>query len=207
MYDSRYLVLVLNIIEPLWQDGDRFKQRASAEILQGMLRGQEYLSLSEILYFILCSFRFETLGSKSIRKALGLGCTASSAYLDFNYAWYNANMGINLFNAVAVLGSTSEPTLTRLHQLPTVGVFWRVSVFQYVICIFYRLITHGCISSVVSKSLSLVGIMAECLGVRFEPYADRYLDLFFNNANTGYAEVRIFSRRIYFCWITYVPIL
>ena len=31
--------------------------------------------------------------------------------------------------------------------------------------------------------------MADCLGQRFEPYADRYTQLFFDNADTGYAEV------------------
>jgi proteasome activator subunit 4 len=31
--------------------------------------------------------------------------------------------------------------------------------------------------------------MVDCLGQRFEPYADEYVQLFFDNADTGYAEV------------------
>lgn len=40
MFVDRHLDKVLNVIEPLWQDPDRFKQRAAAEILQGILRGE-----------------------------------------------------------------------------------------------------------------------------------------------------------------------
>lgn len=39
MYEDRHLDNALAILEPLWQDSDRFKQRAAAEILQGILRG------------------------------------------------------------------------------------------------------------------------------------------------------------------------
>lgn len=46
MYEDRHLDKALNIIEPFWQDGDRFKQRAAAELLQGILRGGQYLSLA-----------------------------------------------------------------------------------------------------------------------------------------------------------------
>lgn len=33
--------------------------------------------------------------------------------------------------------------------------------------------------------------MAYCLDQRFEPYTDRYAELFFDNADTGYAEVSV----------------
>jgi proteasome activator subunit 4 len=39
MYEDRHLDHALAVLEPLWQDGDRFKQRAAGEILQGILRG------------------------------------------------------------------------------------------------------------------------------------------------------------------------
>jgi hypothetical protein len=39
MFEDYHLDTALNVIEPLWQDGDRFKQRAAAEIIQGILRG------------------------------------------------------------------------------------------------------------------------------------------------------------------------
>lgn len=41
----------------------------------------------------------------------------------------------------------------------------------------------------VSKSLSIFNILVDCLDLRFLPLADQYINLFLNNANTGYAEV------------------
>ena len=42
---------------------------------------------------------------------------------------------------------------------------------------------------VVSKSLALFNILVDCLDLRFLPLADQYINLFLDNANTGYAEV------------------
>ncbi len=44
-------------------------------------------------------------------------------------------------------------------------------------------------SAVVSKSLSIFNILVDCLDLRFLPLADQYINLFLDNANTGYAEV------------------
>ena len=40
-----------------------------------------------------------------------------------------------------------------------------------------------------SKSLSIFNILVDCLDIRFLPLADQYINLFLDNANTGYAEV------------------
>lgn len=47
----------------------------------------------------------------------------------------------------------------------------------------------------VSKSLSMFGILVASLGVRSNPWADKYVELFFQNSGTAYAEVRALSFR------------
>jgi hypothetical protein len=42
----------------------------------------------------------------------------------------------------------------------------------------------------VSKSLAVFGILVDALGIRFNSLSDKYTNLLFDNANTGYAEVR-----------------
>jgi proteasome activator subunit 4 len=43
----------------------------------------------------------------------------------------------------------------------------------------------------VTKSLSLFGILVDALGIYSNPKSEPYVKLLFENANTGYAEVRI----------------
>lgn len=40
MYEDEWLEELLGVIEPLLTDTDRFKQRAGAEMLAGLLRGK-----------------------------------------------------------------------------------------------------------------------------------------------------------------------
>ena len=62
----------------------------------------------------------------------------------------------------------------------------RLCLCQYVTLPFPR----GFISrAAVSKSLSIFNILVDCLDLRFLPLADQYINLFLDNANTGYAEV------------------
>lgn len=42
----------------------------------------------------------------------------------------------------------------------------------------------------VTKSLSILNIVIDCFGLRFLGRCDEYVDLFFENMHTGYAEVR-----------------
>jgi proteasome activator subunit 4 len=44
----------------------------------------------------------------------------------------------------------------------------------------------------VKKCVTLVNILATSAGVFFNPAADKYVKIMFDNANTGFAEVRIF---------------
>jgi hypothetical protein len=40
-----------------------------------------------------------------------------------------------------------------------------------------------------SKSLTLFGMFIDALGQRFSPFSAKYIDLYFANTNTDYAEV------------------
>ncbi|KAJ6519492.1 hypothetical protein C8R45DRAFT_852433 [Mycena sanguinolenta] len=44
-----------------------------------------------------------------------------------------------------------------------------------------------------SKSLSMFGIVADNLGLRFQPRADKSINLLFDNANNGYNEIRSYT--------------
>lgn len=43
MFEGDHLEKLLAILEPLWQDSDRFKQRAAAELVGGMMRGVRFV--------------------------------------------------------------------------------------------------------------------------------------------------------------------
>ena len=43
----------------------------------------------------------------------------------------------------------------------------------------------------VTKPLSLFSILVDALGIYFNPKSEAYVKLLFENANTGYAEVRV----------------
>ncbi|GJJ09464.1 hypothetical protein Clacol_003687 [Clathrus columnatus] len=153
MYEGRYLDTVLNIIEPLWQDTDRFNQRASAEILQGMMRGSKHWPqmTSERLWMWI---------TPRLPRIL------TSITPDTMQIWESTfSMQLRSWDP-----RRNQPLINFIISLP--------------------LDFSGESPFFMSKSLNLVGIMAECLGARFEPYARRYVDLFFDNANTGYAEIR-----------------
>ncbi|KDQ54780.1 hypothetical protein JAAARDRAFT_134622 [Jaapia argillacea MUCL 33604] len=49
---------------------------------------------------------------------------------------------------------------------------------------------HGDSAFAMNKTLSLFGIVVDCLGPRFMPLSDKYFNLLLDNANTGYAEIR-----------------
>jgi proteasome activator subunit 4 len=42
MFEGEHLEAMLNAVEPLWQDPDRFKQRAAAEFVGGIMRGLKH---------------------------------------------------------------------------------------------------------------------------------------------------------------------
>ena len=47
-----------------------------------------------------------------------------------------------------------------------------------------------------TKSLCLFEILVDAIGIYFEPKAGPYVKLFFENANSGYAEVGVQSIKI-----------
>ncbi|PCH33382.1 hypothetical protein WOLCODRAFT_21973 [Wolfiporia cocos MD-104 SS10] len=49
---------------------------------------------------------------------------------------------------------------------------------------------HGDSALAMSKTLSFYNVLIDCLGLRFLPLTDRFMHLFLDNANTGYAEIR-----------------
>jgi len=42
MFEGEHLDAILKAADPLWQDADRFKQRASAEVVGGIMRGLKH---------------------------------------------------------------------------------------------------------------------------------------------------------------------
>lgn len=46
-------------------------------------------------------------------------------------------------------------------------------------------------SYLVAKSMTLFSMLVDGLGIFFNPYSSKYIELFFANANTDYAEVML----------------
>jgi hypothetical protein len=73
MFQDRHLDMALNVIEPLWQDSDRFKQRAAAEILQGMLRGDPKMPFSPFRQMMLRISQVPNIGLRVLLPDYGHG--------------------------------------------------------------------------------------------------------------------------------------
>lgn len=50
----------------------------------------------------------------------------------------------------------------------------------------FKLIAH---TISVTKSLNAVVVLMDAMGVRFNPISEKYVSLFFDNADSNYAEV------------------
>ncbi|KAF8587289.1 ARM repeat-containing protein [Ramaria rubella] len=153
MFEDRHLDHAINVIEPLWQDGDRFKQRAAAEILQGILRGSKHWPIK-------AARKIWSWTTERLPRIL------AAITPDTVQIWESV-FSLQLQNRDP---RRNQPLINFILELPL--EFTGASPF------------------LMSKSIGLVGIMAECLGPRFEPFSDKYIQLFFNNADTGYAEIR-----------------
>ncbi|KAF8527908.1 ARM repeat-containing protein [Hysterangium stoloniferum] len=153
MFEDRHLETALTVLEPLWQDGDRFKQRAAAEIIQGILRASKHWP------------------SQSSDKAWAwivprLPRILSAITPDTVQIWESVfSLQLRYWDP-----RRNRPLINFIRSLP--------------------LEFSGGSPFLMSKSISLIGIMVDCLGQRFEPYAEEYVQLFFDNADTGYAEIR-----------------
>ncbi|KAE9410730.1 ARM repeat-containing protein [Gymnopus androsaceus JB14] len=144
---------LLEVIDPLLSDSDKFKQRAGGEFLTGLLRGS---------------------------KNWGQGNA------DKLWQW----------------------TMSRLDRIfaqikPDTINFWE-SMFTYMLeerdprrntplidwILGLQLEFNGDSAFDMTKSLTVVSILIENMGILFKPMSDKYINLLFNNVNTSYAEIR-----------------
>ncbi|EIN13635.1 hypothetical protein PUNSTDRAFT_94829 [Punctularia strigosozonata HHB-11173 SS5] len=153
MVEDELLQAALPVIEPLLTDSDRFKQRAGAEVLTGLIRGSKHWTKSR---------RERLWGWTSSR----LGGIFSQIKPDTLSCWE----GVFSFILEDRDPRRNKPLLEWLLSLSL--DFQGDSAFQ------------------MSKTLSLFGILVDCLGIRFLPMAGKYVDILFANTDTGYAEMR-----------------
>lgn len=73
MFGDERLDEIFLVIEPLLVDSDKYKQRAGAEILSGVLRGEQFVS-SRVSWSGLKATRFKALASRGFQQTLGVDC-------------------------------------------------------------------------------------------------------------------------------------
>ncbi|CAL1696390.1 unnamed protein product [Somion occarium] len=153
MFEHRYVNEILLVIEPLLTDLDRYRQRAAAEILAGLLRGSKHWPLPA----------FNALWS-------WMGSHMDQIYAQIKPDTLSFLEG--LFNE-----QLSDRDSRRIG--PLVG--WILSL---------PLEFHSDSAFSMTKNLTLFNVIVDCSWAQFAPLADQYASTFFENANTGYAEVR-----------------
>ncbi|KAL7285729.1 hypothetical protein ACG7TL_000834 [Trametes sanguinea] len=153
MFEHERLQAVLDTIDPLLVDGDRYKQRSGAELLAGLSRGAKHWPKqhADYLWTWLAS-RFDRIYAQMKPDTISF--------------WENL---------------ISEQLVERDPRRTAPLVKWILSL---------PLEFHGDSAFAMSKSLSIFNILVDCLDVRFLPLADQYINMFLDNANTGYAEIR-----------------
>ncbi|KAI0961210.1 hypothetical protein AcV7_000369 [Taiwanofungus camphoratus] len=153
MFEHEKLETMLAAIDPLLLDPDRFKQRAGAEMLAGLLRGAKHWPRP----------RYNLLWAWTVQR---LRLIYSEMKPDTVAFWE---------------GLFSEQLLDRDPRRATPIVNFILSL---------PLEFHNDSAFAMNKSLSLFSVLIDCLGPRFLPMGDKYVHLFLDNANTGYAEIR-----------------
>ncbi|KAI8995384.1 ARM repeat-containing protein [Trametes punicea] len=153
MFEDDKLQSILDTIDPLLVDGDRYKQRSGAEMLAGLSRGSKHWPKQHADHL------WSWVASR----------------LDRIYTQMKPDTVSFWENLI------SEQLVERDPRRTAPLVKWILSL---------PLEFHGDSAFAMSKSLSIFNILVDCLDVRFLPLADQYIDLFLNNANTGYAEIR-----------------
>lgn len=153
MFEGEHLEKLLTILEPLWNDIDRFKQRAAAEIVGGIMRGLKHWPHAKANVF------WSWLAPR----------------LPKLYAQIKPD-SVNYWESIF-----SAQLADRDPRRNEVLIRWILSV---------PLDFNGESAFTMSKSIGLVGILADMLAIRFEPLSDRYIQAFFDNAHTQYAEIR-----------------
>ncbi|KAL1690120.1 hypothetical protein GGG16DRAFT_125867 [Schizophyllum commune] len=142
-----------DVVDPLITDADKFKQRAGAEMLSGLLRGSKNWPLpitNRIWDWVL-------------------------ARMDKIFAQIKPDTVITWETLISFQLSDCDP---RRHG----------RLIQWILDL--PLEFNGDSAFQMSKSLSMFGILVASLGVRSNPWADKYVELFFQNSGTAYAEIR-----------------
>ncbi|KAJ2996608.1 hypothetical protein NUW54_g7221 [Trametes sanguinea] len=153
MFEHERLQAILDTIDPLLVDGDRYKQRSGAELLAGLSRGAKHWPKQHVDYlWTWIASRFNRIYAQMKPDTISF--------------WENL---------------ISEQLVERDPRRTAPLVKWILSL---------PLEFHGDSAFAMSKSLSIFNILVDCLDVRFLPLADQYINLFLDNANTGYAEIR-----------------
>ncbi|KAF8971500.1 armadillo-type protein [Flammula alnicola] len=144
---------ILKVIDPLLFDSDKYKQRAAAEILSGVLRGSKHWSSN-------ASDKLWTWTTSRLNRIV------SQITPDTLSFWE----GIFQIQLIKRDPRRNKPLVDWIMTLPL--EFNGDSAFE------------------MTKPLSLFGIMVDALGIYFNPKAGPYVKLLFENANSGYAEMR-----------------
>ncbi|TFK89763.1 ARM repeat-containing protein [Polyporus arcularius HHB13444] len=153
MFEHEKLNTILDTIDPLLADGDRYKQRSGAELLAGLSRGSKHWPKQH------ADFLWQWI----------------TARLDRIYAQMKPDTVSFWENLL------SEQLVDRDPRRTEPLVKWILSL---------PLEFHSDSAFAMSKSLSIFNILVDCLDIRFLPLADHYINLFLDNADTGYAEIR-----------------
>ncbi|EJF66455.1 ARM repeat-containing protein [Dichomitus squalens LYAD-421 SS1] len=153
MFEHEKLSTILDTIDPLLADGDRYKQRSGAELLAGLSRGAKHWPRQHA----------DHLWSWITARLDRIHAQMKPDTISF---WENL---------------LSEQLVDRDPRRTEPLVKWILSL---------PLDFHGDSAFAMSKSLSIFNILVDCLDLRFLSLADQYINLFLDNANTGYAEIR-----------------
>ncbi|KAJ6501707.1 hypothetical protein C8R47DRAFT_1108448 [Mycena vitilis] len=153
MFEHDVLDVILETIDPLVSDSDKFKQRAGAEFLAGLWRGSKHWPKR----------LWQKLWTWSISR---LNSVFPQIKPDTFPIW-QSTVSTQLQDRDP---RRSQPLIEWILALPL--DFTGDSAFA------------------MSKSLFMFGLLADALGVRFRPRADKSISLLFDNANNGYNEIR-----------------
>lgn len=100
---------MLSAIEPLLTDSDRYKQRAGAEILCGILRGTFTSPVFAVLHQCYVS-RLQALAAATLQGTLDVGYITYRGYLSPNQARYSNVLG----GSHSCKSARKEPRLKNL---------------------------------------------------------------------------------------------
>ncbi|KIY51336.1 hypothetical protein FISHEDRAFT_37321 [Fistulina hepatica ATCC 64428] len=146
-------VHIFDAMDPLLSDSDKFKQRAGAELLVGVLRGSKYWPKAESDALWAWTLpRFDAVFAQMKPDTLLMWESALTLQLD---GWDPRR---------------NAPLVDWILHLP--------------------LEFHGDSAFAMSKSLTLFGVLVHAMHSRFNVHADKFANIFLDNTNTNYAEIR-----------------